>query len=309
MPSAAAATVQVPIEILRQILQSAENQIVPGNLRLSDLERLVLLDYAAAGHRSAARVVFSFRVMKRAMGDAPVADLTERVLAYVEQRRAQKLRPATIRYDVVLLRRACRLAVERKLLAAVPWLPKIVVGDNRRTGCPAEEDLSRLLTALPRFVRDPATWASYTSWRRRETLDLEWCDIDRERGVAALTAERSKNGEARLLPYHANPVLVWLINDRWAHRQGPYVFHRNGRRLVCFRGTWKTACERSKVRCTFHDLRRVAISRMVRAGVSQPVAQQISGHKTASMLTRYYIAQQSDLAAAMAKTVGMAVQS
>ena len=105
---------------------------------------------------------------------------------------------------------------------------------------------------------------------------------------------------------------LWdVIERRWTARtvekkdgttkMSEFVFHRGGRQVVEFRREWEEACRKAHLNGKiFHDFRRTAVRNMVRAGVQQPVAMSISGHKTVSMFNRYNITSAADKLEALA---------
>jgi integrase len=81
-----------------------------------------------------------------------------------------------------------------------------------------------------------------------------------------------------------------------------FVFTRNGRRILDFRGVWeKVIVSAGLPALHVHDLRRSAIKRMIQHGIPQHVAMQISGHKTVAVFHRYAIVSHADLADAARK--------
>jgi integrase len=135
----------------------------------------------------------------------------------------------------------------------------------------------------------------------------EWVD----RGARILTIPDTKNGDPAVLPLEGE--LGELIERRWRAREvqradgtallSPWIFHRQGRPVKKFARTFHAARLAAGVpEKTVHDFRRTALRDLIRAGVHQHVAMQISGHRSASVFKRYDIVDVEDVRQAFRKT-------
>ncbi|MGH9254244.1 MAG: tyrosine-type recombinase/integrase [Vicinamibacterales bacterium] len=131
-------------------------------------------------------------------------------------------------------------------------------------------------------------------------LPLEWRNIDWGGRCVRLDAHTTKNGEARSFPFTAD--IETILKGQLAEHERlkaagticPFVFHRNGERIITFRTAWKNAC--TAAGCPgklIHDMRRSAVRTFERAGIPRSVAMSIVGHKTESIYRRYAIVDEA----------------
>jgi len=223
----------------------------------------------------------------------------------VQEWQRAKRAPATINKLMASLRRAFVLGREARKVAAVPPFPRLPEHNARQGFC----EWATFMTVLGELpddgLRDFVEWAGRTAMRKGEIAKLTWQGYDRETGVVRLPGKDAKTGKPRRIVL-AGPLLALVarrVEARKAHPECALIFHRDGRPVLEFRKAWASACRRAGVEgLRFHDLRRVAIRNMVRAGVSQKVAMSISGHLTDYTFRRYDITSDDDLRQAMERT-------
>ncbi len=217
---------------------------------------------------------------------------------------------AEINRELSILKRAYRLALQANKLLHAPHVP-MLRESNARQGFFERAEFEDVRAALPEPVRPVATFAYLTGWRiQSEVLPLQWAQVDRRAQIIRLDPHTTKNSEGRTFPYASHPELVDLIDTLWTAHEAltkagticPSVFHRDGTPIREFRSAWRTACTAAGVPGKIpHDFRRTAVRNLVRAGVPERVAMQLTGHKTRSVFDRYDIVNEADLQTAVAK--------
>ena len=302
---------------LQEIGRGIVNPTTENRVTMVDLFDALEADYKINGRRSADTLRFRLATLRDAFSDFKALEVNAaRIARYVSVRLDDKAAPATINRELAALRRAFRIGIEQERITRVPRIV-MLKENNARQGFLEPADFDRVTSQLPEHLQDTARFAYLTGWRRGEITSLLWSDVNRAAGTITLRRERSKNGDARMLPLTA--ALAALIERRWKARQDsataggtltPLVFHRDGGRLVDFRKRWRAACRAAGVgHILFHDLRRSAVRNLDRAGVSESVAMQITGHRTNSVYRRYRIVDEADLRAALERTAAATAQA
>ena len=217
---------------------------------------------------------------------------------------------ASINRDLIILKRICMLALQAGQLMVRPYIP-LLKEANVRQGFFEREQFDSVRTHLPPHLRGIAAFAFITGWRTpSEILPLEWRQVDLNAGEVRLEAGSTKNGEARTFPLTRE---LWRILDdqqtladdlkRERGIIARYVFchpigAKAGQRITesGFNKQWRKA--RVAAACPEripHDFRRTAVRNLVRAGVPERVAMQLTGHKTRAVFERYNITSPNDL--------------
>jgi len=122
-------------------------------------------------------------------------------------------------------------------------------------------------------------------------LPLEWRQVDFGAGEVRLDPGKTKNGDGRRFPMTGE--LRELLDRQRTITENlqrqlkvvcPPVFHRSGRPIKSFRVAFRTTCAAGGVRGrVLYDFRRTAVRNLVRAGIPERVAMQMTGHKTRSV--------------------------
>jgi len=315
-------------------LQTGEYDPSQKDITVADLMASVLADYETNGKKSIddAKARWT-KHLEPAFGHYHVLKVTtDAVRVYTTKRQEEKAADATINRELALLKRAYSLGRQSTppKVRIIPYIP-MLREDNVRTGFlePAQYDALAAATAKRGVWLRALFECGYTwGWRSGELLGMKVKQIDLLEGIARLLPGTTKNRLGRQVAFtpavsrgyydnrgqlctaidedggrQHNGKLAKLLAACCAGKTGEqYVFTKGKKRVRDFRGAWEESCKEAGVPdLLFHDLRRTAVRNMVRAGVNETVAMQISGHKTRAVFDRYNIVSEADLKAAMQK--------
>jgi integrase len=299
-------------EVAKRLLKSREGEISEGRMpgicfdrvNFEALSEDYLTDYRVNQRSTLNKAERCARYLGAEFGGMRVPQInTSRVKRYIERRLEAGMANASINRELAALKRMFNLAAQwtPPKVAQVPHIP-MLKENNTRKGFFEHEQFLALREALPDHLRPVATFGYLTGWRREEILGLEWKQVDIKEGTVRLEPGETKNDSGRTL--YMEPELLEMMKELFTRRRldCPYVFHLDGKQIKDFRKAWKKACQEAGiVGMLFHDFRRTAVRNMVRAGIPERVAMEISGHKTRAVFDRYNITSQEDLKEAAKK--------
>ena len=225
---------------------------------------------------------------------------------------------AIINRSLQCLRRGLNILHEDSKVVYVPKI-RLLKEPKARKGFLLQGAFEELLAALPRYLRPLVALLYWTGVRKGEALQIDWSQVDLVARTIRLEDEQTKNDEPRILPLPS--VVVAAMLQELEPKAGKVFDGSN------LRAEWEMACAavglgtrvelKSKAGYTWHkytglrlhDMRRSAVRNLVRAGVSQKVAMDISGHKTVDVFMRYNITSTHDVLDAMRQVEVLAAKA
>ena len=234
---------------------------------------------------------------------------TADVRMFVMRRQAEGAANGSINRDLAVLKRIYTLAVQAGKLMTRPYIP-MLRENNVRKGFFEPEQFKSVRNHLPLHMRPIVEFACVTGWRTpSEILPLEWRQVDMTLGEVRLDVGTTKNDQGRVFPFTLELRRVLEAQEKAADALKtagiitPFVFfytfgQKAGKRITesGFHKAWRKA--RVDAGCPGripHDFRRTAVRNLVRAGVPERVAMQLTGHKTRAVFERYNIVSAGDL--------------
>lgn len=170
----------------------------------------------------------------------------------------------------------------------------LIGGGGKRHRRPTEDELRRILEALPEDLADVVRFAIASCMRRGEIVRLTWGDVDWDKRL--IRVRDRKHPRAKV----GNDQWVPLLGEAWEIVRRRRVGEPDERVFAYHEQTiskiFKSACDQlGIVDLHFHDLRHEGISRLFEAGYSIEQVALVSGHQSWAHLKRYTNLRPEDL--------------
>jgi integrase len=262
------------------------------------------IDYQNQGNKSWDDVEARWRLhLEPVFGNFRAANVRPRdIKQYQNDRKKHGASNGTINRELAALKTMFRIGLDDEKIVRTPKFPKELDEDaSIRKGFLEDSQYDKLATSCAKiglWLRAMFEVGYRFGWRVSELLKLRVAQVDLSERTIRLEVGETKNGEAREAYM---PTLMYLLIQQCVSGKQPedFVFTRNQRGgpapIKDFRGVWaKATAEAGVPDLLFHDLRRTAARNLVRSGVSERVAMEITGHKTRSVFDRYNITAAND---------------
>jgi integrase len=281
-----------------------DRQVTSTDATVSDFLRLYLEDQKRQGRHSYKQADGYLRLhLQPAFGKIRASALTTKMIrAFIDQKQAADYANATINRWLEALRRGYTLGLKElpPLVYVAPEIGDLMLDedDNVREGFLEHEQYVLLRDELPDHQKLILVIGYHLGMRRGEILKLRWDQVDWDANLIRLEKKQTKGRKACNAPLYGELRAWFELAFSTRDPKCPFIVSWKGHGITEVKTAWKKARERAGVPALLiHDLRRTAVRNMIRAGISEKRAMEISGHKTNSMFKRYDITNERDIQA------------
>jgi len=295
--------------MLDEEIKKSREGFVKTDATVADFMEAALAEYDRQGHRSLKQAKMRWRShIAPAFGSMAVARVTtDKLEAYAKARVGSGAAKATVNREFALLRFAFNFARKRRKIQLTPHFP-MFRENNTRTGFLEDGQYTKLANACAKRglgLRAMFEVAYTFGWRSSEVATMKVKQADLAAKTLRLEPNTTKNDEGREAVM--TPRLAALVEScATGKRPEDALFDGTNFRKLWYAATKEAgfAPKDEKTKrpgLLFHDLRRTAVRNMIRRGIPERVAMQITGHKTRAVFDRYAIVAPSDLQEAARK--------
>lgn len=157
--------------------------------------------------------------------------------------------------------------------------------DNSRVRFLEEDEIRKLLSVSPPYLKNIIKAAILTGLRKGDLLNLKWGDIDLERGFLTFREQKKRN---KLKVKELNDDMLALLMEIPKGKDDHIFCGRDGNPLKVIKRSFDTALRRAGIKdFHFHDLRHTSASHLLMRGASLKAVQEHLGHSSLEMTERY----------------------
>ncbi len=232
------------------------------------------------------------------LGDKRISHLnTDDLVGWCAKRREDGAGPYTVNIEISKLGTVMRYAADGLPDVVGQARPKLtylglIGGGGRRERRPTEDELARILEALPEKYAEATRFAVATAMRRSEICGLLWADVDEQNRLVMIRDRkhpRKKKGNDEWVPLLG---AAWDILQRQP-KDGERIFPLHPQTMS---KTFKATCDRLSIPdLHFHDLRHEGTSQLFEQGFQIHEVSVVTGHKSWNHLRRYTNLRPEDL--------------
>ncbi len=240
-----------------------------------------------------------------------VAEITPGHVAEMLVARQGETSASTARKDVVSIATLLKWAKRKGYVSTNPADAESVSRpaepfDPREVRWLSDDELTRLKTASPPWLKAVIAWASETGMDKGKIMRLRWQELDLERVRGRITGggfamQRDKTGKPIRQVLAEGAIQALRLAAKTRHTSGVIFLDAEGQPIQEKALDWalsKAYSEAKITGCNFRTFRHTFATRALRRGVPREVLAKMMGHSTAFITDRYMHVADDQLRAA-----------